>query len=203
MNKFKSLENKIRDIAAGKIAESSYKSFRTAYMSIYEQGHEIENDVNDQVVAGTYRTRNFDICPGAQKLYSNLPKEVEPGDAEKAAILQDQLFALEKNVVTTNRSTQAQVDEAEQLAKKIMFQADKMNLTKEHSYIQKHIDVIKKHLVKDESNEVTGDDTGKDRFMHKPYDQTKEKQDSDIDNSKFKISRFVKAQRKLKIIDND
>lgn len=203
MNKFKSLENKIKDVMRGKVAESSYKSFRTAYLSIYEQGHEIENDVNDQIVAGTYHTRNFDLCPSAQKLYTSLPKSVDPGDAEKAAILQDQLFALEKNVVTTNRATKPQLEEAETLAKKIMFIAKQMNLTKEHAYIQDHIDIIKKHLVSDETNEVSGDDTGKGRFMHKPYEQTKEKQDADIDNSKFKISRFVKAQRKLKIIDND
>lgn len=203
MNKYKSLENKIRDVHQGKQNESTYKSFRTAYLSMYEQAHEIENDVNDQIVAGTYRTRNFDLCPSAQKLYANLPKEVSPADAERAAILQDQLFALEKNVVTTNRSTGAQVQEAETLAKKIMHFAKSMNLEKEHSYIQDHIDTIKKHLVKDETNIMADEKDMKDRFMHKPYEQTKEKQDSDIDNSKFKISRFIKAQRKLKIIDND
>lgn len=203
MNKYKSLENIIRDVHSGKRSDSSYKSFRSACLSVYEQAHKIENDVNDQIVAGTYHTRNFDLCPSAQKLYTNLPKEVSAGDAEKAAILQDQLFALEKNVVTTNRATKEQLEEAEMLAKKIMFMAKKMNLEKEHSYIQDHIDTIRKHLVKDEGNFVTGDDTGKDRFMHKPFEQTKEKPDSDIDNTKFKISRFIKAQRKLKIIDND
>ena len=203
MNKYKSLENKIRDIFSGLRVESAYKSLISTYRSMYEQAHKIENDVNDQIVAGTYKTRNFDICPTAQKLYSNLPKEVNPGDAEKAAILLDQLFALEKNVVTTNRATKPQLEESEMIAKKIMFMADKMNLTKEHSFVQEHVDTIKKHLVQDESNVVAGDDTGKDRFMHKPYEQTKEVQDRDIDNSKFKISRFVKAQRKLKIIDND
>lgn len=203
MNKYKSLENVIRDVHSGKQKDATYISFRTAYASMYEQAHEIENDVNDQIVAGTYHTKNFDMCPSAQKLYTNLPKEVNAGDAEKAAILQDQLFGLEKNVVTTNRATKEQLEEAEMLAKKIMFMAKKMNLEKEHAYIQDHIDTIKKHLVKDEGNFVTGDDVGRDRFMHKPYEQTKEKQDNDIDNTKFKISRFMKAQRKLKITDND
>ena len=31
----------------------------------------------------------------------------------------------------------------------------------------------------------------------------REKQDSDIDNSKMFVTRSIKAQRKLKIIDND
>jgi hypothetical protein len=34
-------------------------------------------------------------------------------------------------------------------------------------------------------------------------EQTKEKKDNDIDNSRFAISRSIKGQRKIKIIDAD
>jgi hypothetical protein len=41
------------------------------------------------------------------------------------------------------------------------------------------------------------------RLQSPPTSPTKERQDNDIDNSKFTISRNLKAQRKLKIIDAD
>jgi hypothetical protein len=41
------------------------------------------------------------------------------------------------------------------------------------------------------------------RFASPAKEQTKEKKDNDIDNSRFAISRSIKGQRKIKIIDAD
>jgi hypothetical protein len=41
------------------------------------------------------------------------------------------------------------------------------------------------------------------RFAGPSKDITKEKQDNDVDNSRFMITRNLKAQRKIKIIDAD
>lgn len=204
MNKFKSLENKIRDIFGGKREESTYYGFRTAVKMVAERAkHRIEQHVADQIVAGTYHTKHFEMCPSAQKLYVNMPKHVDPGDAEQGAILQDQLFALEKGVVAKNRATPADVEQAKSLVDKILHFADKMKLRAQHErYLKMHLGTIESHL-KPDTQEVSGDDTSKSRFKHRPYEETMEVPDQDIDNTKFKISRFIKAQRKLKIIDND
>lgn len=204
MNKFRSLENKIRDVFAGKGEASTYYSFRTAIKMVAEKvKHRIEQHATDQIVAGTYHTKHFEMCPSAQKLYVNMPKHVDPGDAEQGAILQDKLFALEKAVVAKNRATQADVDQANELYNKIMHFAKKMKLEAQHDkYLKMHVGTIEGHL-KPDTPEVGADDTGKSRFKHRPYEETMEVPDQDIDNTKFKISRFIKAQRKLKIIDND
>lgn len=204
MNKYKSLENMIRDVYAGRSEQSTYYSFRTAIKMVAEKvKHRIEQHVADQIVAGTYHTKHFEMSPSAQKLYVNMPKHVNPADAEQGAILQDKLFALEKSVVATNRATQADVDQAKSLIDRILHFADKMNLKAQHEkYLKQHLGTIEGHL-KDDSPFVNTEKAGRNRFYHRPYEETMEVPDQDIDNAKFKISRFMKAQRKLKIIDND
>jgi hypothetical protein len=189
MNQYSSLESIIRKVMLGEAVR-------------------IEKDPADQISAGTYTTKNFEICPQAQKLYSDLPKTVNPDDAEKSAIFQDELFGLEKEVLARSRSSTADVARAKELATKIKHMAEKMNLVSQHSYVDTHVSNIEKHLDSDNTNTVdakTFDINAemRKRFSSPPYYNTKEVQDYDIDNTKFAISRNLKAQRKIKIIDND
>lgn len=202
MNKFKSLESKIRDIFRGLRTEASYISMRTAIKQVAEaKKPRIETHALDQISAGTYRTKDFEMCPTAQKLYYNLPKHVDPMDAEEAAILQDKLFALEKGVLSKNRASQQDVDTAKDLVDKTLQVADRMKLRKQHDdYLQMHLGRIESRLKPDKMETGKMD---KARFKHASYEPTIETPDMDIDNSKFKLSRSIKGQRKLKIIDND
>jgi hypothetical protein len=86
-----------------------------------------------------------------------------------------------------------------------MDQARMLDLTKEHSFVADHVKEIESfHKIQDSNpkTDVTDDDVKK-ALERPPVMPTKEIQDSDIDNQKFRISRSIKAQRKLKIIDND
>ncbi len=198
--KYLSLESVIRQRP---VSESKYKSFRSAVRSIYEK--KIETDFNDQIVVGQYRTSNFEMCPKAQLLYSDLPVEVDRAAAEKAAQFLDQLFALEKSVIATKKATSDDIKQAKDLASKAMTMAKKADLEKEHSFVQGHVDAIEKlHKVEDGNpkTEVTPQEIQK-RFTRPSLAQTPEPKDMDIDNQKFRISRSLKMQRKLKIIDND
>lgn len=197
---YKSLMGTIRSRVA---AESKYKSFGSAVRAIYER--KLETDINDQIVVGQYRTSNFEMCPSAQKLYGDLPIDVDRGAAEKAAILLDQLFALEKSVVATKKATGEDIEQAQVYADKAMSMAKKMKLEKEHDFVQSHVTAIEKfHKVEDinPKTDITPEDL-KNRFTRPSLAQTPEPKDVDIDNQKFRISRNLKMQRKLKIIDND
>lgn len=199
--KYKSLENTIR---FGVKTESKYKSFGSALRSIFEK-KTVETDIHDQIVVGTYRTQNFEMCPTAQKVYSNLPSDININAAEKAAIFLDQLFALEKSVVASKKATSEDIEQATLLAKKAMHMAKDMDMVKEHSFVQDHIKNIESfHKVEDGNpkTDITPEHL-KNLFSRPSLAQTPEKKDMDIDNKKFKISHNLKAQRKLKIIDND
>jgi hypothetical protein len=190
MTKFRTLENTIRDVVRGKM--------------VLEQRDDLEKDQNDQIVAGTYRTKNFEVCVKAQKLFTNLPKGTDPEATEKSAILHDQLFALEKQVVSKERSTQADVDEANKIVEKIMLHANTMNVSNRMGYLKDHISIIESYK-QEEGNtfDNPSDSLIKKRFTSPPSYSTKERNDRDLDNSKFLIARNLKAQRKLKIIDDD
>ena len=143
------------------------------------------------------------MCPGAQKLFVSLPRGVNPDQAEKAAILHDQLFALEKQVIAKERSTDSDIEEAGQISDKIRMYADMMGISDKVKYLDGHMKIIQKYREEDGTLKDKITDNEMKRLKSPPMSNTKEKADNDIDNSKFTISRNLKAQRKLKIIDAD
>ena len=95
-----------------------------------------------------YQTKHYDICPGAQSLYKRIVDEklVEDEDlVVRVAKLHDSLFYLEKLAKGGQiEVTPDLVDMAQNTADLIMSAAkEKMNLEKEHSYVQGHVDIIK------------------------------------------------------------
>ena len=137
----------------------------------------------------------------------NLPKGTDPNTASLAAIEQDHLFHTFKKVAASKYATPEDLQTAQQHAKKIMKFAADMNLSNKHSYI---IDMVRKigDAVVDTSRLPPSENLADDpRFQSLPKDLNQEPgpgNDKDIDNlSNYLISRNIKAQRKLKIIDAD
>lgn len=167
----------------------------------------IEKDQSDQIVAGTYKTKNFEMCPGAQKLFASINKDqtvTNPDKLEKMAILHDQLFALEKQAIAKEQTSTDDTKEAELIAQKIHMLGDDLKLGDRLSYVKKHIDVIRSYEKPDQMVfDNPSPDVIRKRLTEPPSSRTREPEDRDIDNTKFLISRNIKAQRKLKIIDAD
>lgn len=205
MDEYKNLESVIKNFvnSVPMLDGTDYKYSRicNTIRSIYEQRDKrLEKDQNDQVAVGSYMTKYFEVSPKAQILYDNLPKDTNPAAAESSAIAHDRLFALEKEVLAKKIANPEDVKRAEELHDRIMSFAKDMNLEKEHEYINKNLDTIKS-FVKDDSKDSIKDQIAH-RFASPPARRTPEPKDTDIDSSKFLIRRDLKAQRKLKIIDD-
>jgi hypothetical protein len=186
--KFRTVENTVRDVLTRMV----------------EQRSKVEKDQSDQIVAGTYKTKNFEVSPAAQKLFTQLPKGTSPNDAEHAATHHDELFALVKQSMAKERSTAADVEEAEHLVKMIRMLGQTMKVDDKMGYLDDVISQIKSYQKPDEDTfDNPTPEMIKKRFTSPPMSRTKEPDDRDMDNSKFLISRNIKAQRKLKIIDAD
>lgn len=100
----------------------------------------------EQIKVGDYQTKHFDMCPGATALY----KDMEPNAmVMKSVRLQDSLFGLEKRVLESKKASKADLDKAMDLASQIMDVAKEMGKTKEHNYIQGHVDKIKEVMMKE------------------------------------------------------
>jgi hypothetical protein len=191
-NKYESLETRIKKMMIGE---------KIVNYKIGDQN--VENDPDDQIVVGSLVTRNFDMSPPAQKLYSALDKSLDVNAAENAARFQDQLFALEKQVVLTQKADASDAKQAQLMYDRAMKYADKIGLGKEHSYLTKHLDFIKSKVA-EPTTDTTFDGANDNRFKTPPKSLTNPDTDRDIDNVKgYLMSRSLKAQRKLKIFDGD
>ena len=85
-----------------------------------------------------------------------------------------------------------------------MEMARRADLLKEHDFVEDHVKKIESyHKVEGKPKETVEPEDIKKKFSRPSLAQTPEPRDMDIDNQKFKVSRNLKAQRKLKIIDND
>jgi len=197
-----------------------YKSIASIAREILEKvahGHMApdggpEKDMNDQIAVGHYHTKSFEMSMDAQRLYSNLPKDTNIDDAVAAAGFLDQLFDLEKDVIGKKNANASDLVRMRQLVNKVLHLSNAMNLRNPHENIINDVVMHIEKYAKGESvmgNIIDPDDhqhpTDDPRFgtTSKDYN-TDLKNDRDIDNVKnFLLKRSLRAQRKLKIIDND
>jgi len=106
------------------------------------------DEMNDpqEITVGNYKTRYFDVCPGASNLYKDIEsKGVDMNMAVRSAKLQDVLFFIEKHIQRPGYNPSPEyLFAAKNIANEIMKLAKMMNLESEHNYIQGHIDTIAK-----------------------------------------------------------
>lgn len=202
---YKSFRSAISSIRNGE-QKSTYTRICNTIRGVYEQREKIEKHEKDQLTVGTYTTKNFEMQPKAQLLYNKLPNDTSPADAEKAAILQDKLFNLEKYVTSRQAASPEDIKQAEDLKTKILHHAKAMNLEKEHSYLDQNISNIKNRAEKMQQtvDKANIEPELKKRFTAPPYERNPEpKKDMDLDSKKWLVRRSIAAQRKIKIIDGD
>ena len=180
---YKSLESKIRDMLEGK----------TGAISVTKDRDTMEHDPNDQVTVGTYKSKHFEISPEAQKLFSQgIPKNSNAIDAEHLAIHHDKLFALVKGAMVKKQVSDTDLENAKDHMSKIQYLATKLGLEGEINYLQPHVEKLFKHA-----------GTEGNPFTSKPTEYTQEPRDFDVDNTKQFITRAAKAERKVKVIDDE
>ena len=204
MTKYTSMANAIRSVmeAAPKIGPSGHGALAP------DGGP--EKDMNDQVAVGSYQTKAFEMSDKAQKLYSNLPKDTPGGTAESIAIELDKIFDLFRDARARGHINPKELETAIVSEKKVMKLAKEIGLEKEHkdilSDIMRHLSDYSEdaplRVIDPEDQKHPSDDP---RFGTDSKDyNTDRTNDRDVDNVKgFLIRRSLKAQRKLKIIDND
>ena len=150
-----------------------------------------EKDMNDQIAVGSYQTKAFEMSDKAQKLYSNLPKDTPSTSAEAAAIELDKILDLFRDARSKGFINPKDLAVAATSETKVRKLAKEMDLEDAHERVIDPEDHL--HPADDPRFKTDSKDYNTDRVN-----------DRDVDNVKnFLIRRSLKAQRKLKIIDND
>jgi len=159
----------------------------------------VEVDPSDQVVAGSYRTKHFEMNPQAQYLFANIPRDprMNYGMLEKMAVEMDRLFGIHKRAATNEHATEQEKADAEEISQKIYQMARGLNLHNNVGFIDDTLRLITGLAKRGET--VPADQPRKGM----PVVMTKERPDKDVNNTFFASSRASKAHTKLKIIDND
>lgn len=189
---------------------SKYRSVENIIRDIFTEKKNIESDQNDQITAGTYTTKSFEMSPVAQKLYADLPITIDGTQAELAAISLDKLFDIEKQVTVSGQKTDAMLGAANTAIEKIRAAAKAMGLETEHdAIINKSMKVIDGGSTEPEEVDPDAHPSDMAVFNSPPSGNQPDAKvnaqgpgDRDIDNIKrYLIRRSKKAQRKIKIID--
>ena len=111
-----------------------------------------------------YKTKYFEICPGAQSTFKDLvsikPTEDSIGMIRSAAVVADSIFKIEDIVLKKQTATQEQLDEAVVLVedfKDIIGELEKIYKKKyDVSYMDNHIKTIASYVGKEGMAEVDG-----------------------------------------------
>lgn len=189
MSKYRSLENTIR---FGPINELS---------KTHNPKHgKKEKDMNDQVYAGSYRSQHFEVSPDAQRIYSDISKDISGDKVERSVKTQDELFGIMKKVIASGYSTKQDIDAAEQLSKRIFDVTGDFEVEVDHSHVNKILNDIKsKYKDTPEVVDSITPEELKKRFLNpeKEYITSERNDDADADNKKgFRISRASAIKKK-------
>ena len=186
-NSFRSLENTIR--------------FGPVREAVHNPKHpKQEKDMSDQVFAGSYRSQHFEVSPDAQRIYSDISKNIDPQSVERAVKQQDQLFGIYKRVLASGYATQQDVDAAERFKKLAQYEVDQYPIKIPHPHIDNIVDMIKQKVkdVPDVVDSITPEQLKK-RFDNPPdeYMSSEPMSDKDIDNVKhFHVTRRAAIAKK-------
>jgi len=136
--------------------ESVNEKFDNTHLGLLKMKTE-GDEMNDpqEITVGDYKTRYFDVCPGASNLYKDIESTgVDMNMAVRSAKLQDVLFFIEKHIQRPGYNPSPEyLFAAKNIANEIMKLAKMMNLESEHNYIQGHIDTIAKVVGGESVNE--------------------------------------------------
>ena len=129
-----------------------------------DENLEGDDQKGEQVDAFGYDTKNFDICPGAVKAFSEIKEKVEKdSDAEEYALSAirktDDLFQIEKNAINSKAVTSKEVDNATELYEEIIYNVGMLSaeigesLLGSFEFLSGHLDKIKDFKENGEDNE--------------------------------------------------
>lgn len=159
-----------------------------------------EKDMNDQVYAGSYRSQHFEVSPDAQRIYSDISKDISGDKVERSVKTQDELFGIMKKVIASGYSTKQDIAAAEDLAKRIQTVTNDFEVKIDHPHVDKIVREIKsKYKDTPQTVDSITPEELKKRFLN-PEDEyitTEPNSDADADNKKgFRITRTAAIAKK-------
>ena len=117
---------------------------------------EENNKRSQQKKIGTYRTRFFHICPGAQQIFPEIEEDIGGKDAGMLARMADQIFSIEEKVLSAGEPSEEATASAKKIYSELMSGARKLGVDDKLDFMQGHIDIIEKGSKDEEDKRKPG-----------------------------------------------
>ena len=111
---------------------------------------------SQQKKIGTYRTRFFHMCPGAQQIFPEIEEEIGGKDVGMLARMADQIFSIEEKVLSAGEPSAEATASAKKIYSELMSGARKLGVDDKLDFMQGHIDIIEKGSKDEEDEEKPG-----------------------------------------------
>mgnify|MGYP003146654424 CR=1 FL=1 len=128
------------------------KSLRSLNESVSRILFEEDGKSSQQKKIGTYRTRFFHLCPGAQQIFPEIEDEIGGKDAGALAQMADKIFQIEDTVLKAGEPSEESSSAAREVYGQMMKAARKFGVDEKLDFMQGHLDIIDKGS-KDEEDE--------------------------------------------------
>jgi hypothetical protein len=111
---------------------------------------------SQQKKIGTYRTRFFHLCPGAQQVFPDIEDEIGGKDAGALAKMADKIFQIEDTVLKAGEPSEEASSAAREVYGQLMKAARKFGVDDKLDFMQGHLDIIDKGSKDEEDEEKPG-----------------------------------------------
>jgi len=117
---------------------------------------EENNKRSQQKKIGTYRTRFFHMCPGAQQIFPEIEEDIGGKDAGMLARMADQIFSIEEKVLSAGEPNPEATASAKKIYSELMSGAKRLGVDDKLDFMQGHIDIIEKGSKDEEDKKRPG-----------------------------------------------
>ena len=132
------------------------KSLRSLNESVSRILFEEDGKNSQQKKIGTYRTRFFHLCPGAQQIFPEIEDEIGGKDAGALAAMADKIFQIEDKVLKAGEPSEEASSAAREVYGQLMTAARKFGVDEKLDFMQGHLDIIDKGSKDEEDEEKPG-----------------------------------------------
>jgi hypothetical protein len=132
------------------------KSLRSLNESVSRILFEEDGKSSQQKKIGTYRTRFFHLCPGAQQIFPEIEDEIGGKDAGALAAMADKIFQIEDTVLKAGEPNEQASSSAREVYGALMKTARKFGVDEKLDFMQGHLDIIDKGSKDEEDEEKPG-----------------------------------------------
>jgi hypothetical protein len=132
------------------------KSLRSLNESVSRILFEEDGKNSQQKKIGTYRTRFFHLCPGAQQIFPEIEDEIGGKDAGALAMMADKIFEIEDKVLKAGEPSEEASSAAREVYGELMKAARKFGVDEKLDFMQGHLDIIDKGSKDEEDEEKPG-----------------------------------------------